>query len=88
MVVRSLLVLALVSSCEREALLTTQEVVRPVRTMSLGIAPESGRRAFPGQAETNEEADLYKYASYDALLKREGIISTDTESLRIRTGVA
>ena len=54
MVVRSLLVLALISGCGREAPLTTQEVVRPVRTMSLGIAPESGRRAFPGQAETIE----------------------------------
>ena len=30
--------------------------------------------------------DLYKYAAYDALLKREGFISNDAESLRIRTG--
>ena len=30
--------------------------------------------------------DLYKYATYDALLKREGFISNDAESLRIRTG--
>jgi NAD(P) transhydrogenase len=30
--------------------------------------------------------DLYKYATYDALLKREGFILNDAESLRIRTG--
>src|SRR5215813_8539460 len=50
------LMLAL-SGCGRQAALTP-EVVRPVRTMILGVAPESGRRAFPGQAEANEEADL------------------------------
>jgi RND family efflux transporter MFP subunit len=58
MVVGSVLALALITGCGRQAPLTTQEVVRPVRTMILGIAPESGRRAFPGQAEANEEADL------------------------------
>jgi RND family efflux transporter MFP subunit len=58
MVVGSVLALALIAGCGRQAPLTTQEVVRPVRTMILGVAPESGRRAFPGQAEANEEADL------------------------------
>ncbi len=50
--------LALMTGCGRKALVTTEEVVRPVRTMILGVAPDSGRRAFPGQAEANEEADL------------------------------
>jgi RND family efflux transporter MFP subunit len=58
MVIGSVLALALIAGCGRQAPLTTQEVVRPVRTMILGVAPESGRRAFPGQAEANEEADL------------------------------
>jgi NAD(P) transhydrogenase len=31
--------------------------------------------------------DLYKYATYDALLKRDGIVSSDAASLRIRTGL-
>ncbi|MGH8093236.1 MAG: efflux RND transporter periplasmic adaptor subunit [Chthoniobacterales bacterium] len=53
-----LLALALITGCGRQAPLTTQEVVRPVRTMILGVAAESGRRAFPGQAEANEEAEL------------------------------
>src|SRR5215813_15104619 len=55
---RSVLVLALLTNCGRQAPITTEELVRPVRTMILGVAPESGRRAFPGQAEANEEADL------------------------------
>src|SRR5262245_8527129 len=46
------------SGCGRQAPSISPEVVRPVRTMILGVAPESGRRAFPGQAEANEEADL------------------------------
>lgn len=50
--------LILIAGCGRHTRLTTQEAVRPVRTMILGVAPESGRRAFPGQAEANEEADL------------------------------
>jgi multidrug efflux pump subunit AcrA (membrane-fusion protein) len=58
MAIGSVLALALITGCGRQAPLTTQEVVRPVRTMILGVAPESGRRAFPGQAEANEEADL------------------------------
>jgi RND family efflux transporter MFP subunit len=58
MIIGPLLLLVLLTSCGRQAPLTTQEVVRPVRTITLGIAPESGRRAFPGQAEANEEADL------------------------------
>jgi RND family efflux transporter MFP subunit len=58
MLVGSLLALTLITGCGRQAPLTTHEVVRPVRTMILGVAPESGRRAFPGQAEANEEADL------------------------------
>jgi RND family efflux transporter MFP subunit len=58
MVIGSVLALALITGCGRQAPLTTQEVVRPVRTMILGVAPKSGRRAFPGQAEANEEADL------------------------------
>jgi RND family efflux transporter MFP subunit len=33
-------------------------VVRPVRTMIVGVPPQSGGRAFPGQAEANEEAEL------------------------------
>src|SRR5262245_49232441 len=56
--IRAILVLISVTGCGRQTPSTTQEVVRPVRTMSLGVAPESGRRTFPGQAEANEEADL------------------------------
>ena len=52
------LVLALITGCEREAPLMTQDVVRPVQTMSVGVSPQSGGRAFPGQAEANEEAEL------------------------------
>ena len=52
------LALAIITGCGRKAPVTNEEVVRPVRTMVLGVAPESGRRAFPGQAEANEEADL------------------------------
>ncbi|HEY2798959.1 MAG TPA: efflux RND transporter periplasmic adaptor subunit [Chthoniobacterales bacterium] len=58
MVIGSVLALGLITSCGRQASLITEEIVRPVRTMSLGVAPESGRRAFPGQAEANEAADL------------------------------
>jgi RND family efflux transporter MFP subunit len=58
MIIRSLLILALIAGCGRQAPVTTEEVVRPVRTMTLGVGPESGRRAFPGQAEANEEAEL------------------------------
>jgi RND family efflux transporter MFP subunit len=58
MVIGSVLALALITGCGRQAPLTTQEAVRPVRTMTLGVAPESGRRSFPGHAEANEEADL------------------------------
>src|SRR5215471_1833947 len=57
-VIQPLLALALLTGCGRQDSSTTEEVVRPVRTMILGVAPESGRRAFPGQAEANEEADL------------------------------
>ena len=52
------LALALMTGCGRKAPVTTEEVVRPVHTMILGVAPDFGRRAFPGQAEANEEADL------------------------------
>ena len=31
--------------------------------------------------------DLYKYATYDALLKRDRVIADDAESLRMRTGL-
>src|SRR5215813_4085792 len=48
----------LITGCERQAPSTAQQVVRPVRTMRVGISPESGGRAFPGQAEANEEAEL------------------------------
>jgi len=48
----------LITGCGRKVLSTTQEVVRPVRTMSAGVSAESGGRAFPGQAEANEEAEL------------------------------
>src|SRR5215471_14648494 len=57
-VIQPLLALALLTGCGRQDSSTTEEVVRPVRTMTLGVAPESGRRAFPGQAEASEEADL------------------------------
>ena len=50
--------LALITGCGREAPSTTQDVVRPVQTMSVGVSPQSGGRAFPGQAEANEEAEL------------------------------
>ena len=33
-------------------------MVRPVRSMTVGVSPESRERAFPGQAEANEEAEL------------------------------
>src|SRR5262245_22062455 len=53
-----IIVFALIASCSRPAPPMTQEVVRPVRTMIVGVPTESVRRAFPGQAEANEEADL------------------------------
>jgi len=58
MFIGAVLVLISVTGCGRQAPSISPEVVRPVRTMILGVAPESGRRAFPGQAEANEEADL------------------------------
>jgi multidrug efflux pump subunit AcrA (membrane-fusion protein) len=48
----------LITGCGRKVPSTTQEVVRPVRTMTVGVSQESGGRAFPGQAEANEEAEL------------------------------
>ena len=48
----------LITGCGRKVSSTSQEVVRPVRTMNVGVSPESGGRAFPGQAEANEEAEL------------------------------
>ena len=50
--------LILINGCGRQDHQEAREAVRSVRTMILGVAPESGRRAFPGQAEANEEADL------------------------------
>jgi RND family efflux transporter MFP subunit len=57
-VIGSVLALILVTGCGRKGPSTTQEVVRPVRTMTVGVSAESGGRAFPGQAEANEEAEL------------------------------
>jgi len=56
--IHSILALALITGCGRKVPSTTQEVIRPVRTMSVGVSPQSGGRAFPGQAEANEEAEL------------------------------
>src|SRR5215813_14185607 len=56
--IHSILALALITGCGRKVPPTTQEVIRPVRTMSVGVSPQSGGRAFPGQAEANEEAEL------------------------------
>jgi RND family efflux transporter MFP subunit len=58
MFIGAVLALTLITGCGRQALSTTQEVVRPVRTMSVGVSPQPGGRAFPGQAEANEEAEL------------------------------
>ena len=52
------LALILINGCGRQAHQETREVVRPVRTMTIGVSQESGGRAFPGQAEANEEAEL------------------------------
>ena len=52
------LALILINGCGREAHQEAQQVVRLVRTMTVGVSPEPGGRAFPGQAEANEEAEL------------------------------
>src|SRR5262249_16313809 len=54
----TVLALILITGCKRSGPAATQEVIRPVRTMSVGVSHESGGRAFPGQAEANEEAEL------------------------------
>ena len=54
----AVLALILLAGCGRQVPSTTHEVVRPVQTMSVGVSPQSGGRAFPGQAEANEEAEL------------------------------
>jgi len=54
----ALLALTLIGGCGRRAPAPTQEAIRPVRTMTVGVSQESGGRAFPGQAEANEEAEL------------------------------
>src|SRR5262245_2697962 len=56
--IRAILALTLITGCGRQASPPTQEVIRPVRTMRVGVSQESGGRAFPGQAEANEEAEL------------------------------
>jgi RND family efflux transporter MFP subunit len=58
MFIAAILALILITGCERQVPSRTQEMVRPVRTMSVGVSPKSGGRAFPGQAEANEEAEL------------------------------
>jgi multidrug efflux pump subunit AcrA (membrane-fusion protein) len=58
MFIGAVLALTLITGCGRQVPSTTQEVVRPVRTMSVGVSPQSEGRAFPGQAEANEEAEL------------------------------
>jgi RND family efflux transporter MFP subunit len=54
----AVLALTLISGCGHGTPSTTQQVIRPVRTMRVGVSQESGGRAFPGQAEANEEAEL------------------------------
>jgi len=54
----SILAVSLITGCGRQAPLTTEDVIRPVRTMTVGVSSRAGGRAFPGQAEANEEADL------------------------------
>jgi RND family efflux transporter MFP subunit len=54
----AILALTLITGCGRQAFPPTQEVIRPVRTMRVGVSQGSGGRAFPGQAEANEEAEL------------------------------
>ena len=52
------LALILINGCGRKAHQEARQMVRPVRTMTVGVSPESRGRAFPGQAEANEEAEL------------------------------
>jgi len=52
------LALILINGCGRQAHQEAPQVVRPVRTMTVGVSRERGGRAFPGQAEANEEAEL------------------------------
>lgn len=52
------LALILINGCGRQIQQEVQQVARPVRTMLVGVPPQSGGRAFPGQAEANEEAEL------------------------------
>ena len=52
------LALVLINGCGRQAHQEAQQMVRPVSTMLVGLPPQSGGRAFPGQAEANEEAEL------------------------------
>jgi len=52
------LALILINGCGPKAHQETRQMVRPVRTMTVGVFPEPGGRAFPGQAEANEEAGL------------------------------
>src|SRR5215472_14092809 len=54
----AVLALTLIPGCGRRAPAPTHQVIRPVRTMTVGVSQESGGRAFPGQAEANEEAEL------------------------------
>jgi len=54
----AVLALTLIPGCGRRAPAPTHQVIRPVRTMRVGVSQESGGRAFPGQAEANEEAEL------------------------------
>ena len=56
--IHSILALALINGCGRKVSSTNQEIIRPVRTMSVGVSSEPEGRAFPGQAEANEEAEL------------------------------
>jgi len=58
MLTGAILALTLITGCGRSGPAPTQEMIRPVRTMSVGVSHESGGRAFPGQAEANEEAEL------------------------------
>jgi len=52
------LAVILMNGCGRKVHQEAQQMVRPVRTMTVGVSPEPGGRAFPGQAEANEEAGL------------------------------
>jgi hypothetical protein len=53
------LALFLINGCGRQVHQEAQQMVRPVRTMLVGVPPQSGGRAFPGQAEANEEGELF-----------------------------